>query len=113
MTKEEYQNRQTPLLLIAIIGIMAVGMFAAFKQKQVPKTYSVTLSKEQWQDVLQSVDSTNKLLLESDLPTRKSVYASSKLSFLTQTIQMQVGQQIAEEQKAAADTTKRVTKKPK
>lgn len=115
MTKEQYQKREQQLkrnFRAFVIFLIAGAFLISWKVYQVPKTYSVTLSKEQWQDVLQSVDSTNKLLLESDLPTRKSVYASSKLSFLTQTIQMQVGQQISDEQRKAADTLKPKTKKP-
>lgn len=109
MTKEQYQKREVRLKnqYRAFIGLfLALFILVAWKRHQVPKTYTVTLSREQWGEVLQGIDSTNKLLLESDLPTRKSVYASSKLSFLTQTIQMQVGQEIAEEQKKATDTTK-------
>lgn len=116
MTKEQYQKREQQLkrnFRLFVIFLIAGACLISWKVYQVPKTYTVTLSREQWGEVLQGIDSTNKLLLESDLPTRKSVYASSKLSFLTQTIQMQVGQEIAEEQKAAADTSKRVTKKPK
>lgn len=91
--------------LFILIGIVG------FKNEQGPKSYSVTLSIEEWQGILNQLDSTRKIILDSDIPTRKTVYATSSLSFLTQSIQMQVSQQLAVEQKS--DSAKPATKKPK
>lgn len=78
-----------------------------------PKTYTVILSIDQWEGALQSLDSANKVMIGSDAPARNVSYVTSKLSFLVQTIQYQVSQQLQAEQKVAADTTKPATKKPK
>lgn len=93
------------LLVIGCASVVTLG----FRKVALPKFYTVTLSLDQWQHILTSVDSTNKIILDSDIPTRKTVYATSALSFLTQTIQMQVGQQLQNEQKV--DTTKPKTPK--
>lgn len=95
-------------LLIAVVFL--TGSTAKAQKPLTPKAYTVTLSLDQWQNILTQVDSTRKILLDSDVPTRKTVYATSALSLITQTISMQVSQQLAAEQKAA-DTTKPKTQK--
>jgi|SRR5215469_5714838 len=87
-------------VFLAFLIIGGVSAFAYRQSQPAPKTYTVTLPLEKWQGILTAVDSTNKLILDSDIPTKKSVYATSALSFLLQSIQFQVGQQLQAEQKA-------------
>ena len=87
----------------------AVVLFAssAKAQKvQTPKTYTVSLTKEQWLSVLGNMDSCNRIVQESDIPVRKANFILQSYSTLYQTVSLQVGAQIQAEEKAAADTTK-------
>lgn len=90
--------------VIIFISALFVTSFFAFRPKEVPRTYTVTLSIEQWEGALQSLDSANKVLVGSDAPARNVSYVTSKISSLMQAIQMQVGQQMQAEQKP--DSTK-------
>jgi hypothetical protein len=89
-----------------IASLLVIGCTCFAQRPATPKTYTVTLPVEQWQAALQSLDSANKVMIGSDAPARNVSYVASKLSFLIQTIQTQVGQQMQAEQKAEADSTK-------
>lgn len=92
------------LIGVSIFILIGIGIVAWKSVKEVPKTYTVTLSVQTWQDAMQGLDSANKVLIASDAPARNVSYVTQKLSFLMQIIQMQVSQQIQAEQKA--DSTK-------
>lgn len=103
MTQEQkLRNRFHAFLAVLISG--GLIFITSWKSFQVPKTYTVTLSIEQWEGALQSLDSANKVLVGSDAPARNVSYVTSKISSLMQAIQMQVGQQMQAEQKT--DSTK-------
>lgn len=92
------------------LGLLIVAGLSAFIYGQeVPKSYAVTLTKDQWVSALGVIDSTQKLLIKSDLPVKEVVGVNNGLAQLTQTISTQVGAQLQAEQKA--DSTKPKTPK--
>jgi hypothetical protein len=96
--------------------ILAMVFFisdAVSAQTQPPtKNYTVSLTQQQWQGILNSLDSCNKIVQESDVPVRKANFILTSYSALYQAIAGQVGAQLQAEAKAAADTTKRQPSKP-
>lgn len=76
-----------------------------------PKTYTVTLSLDEWRSVLQVIDTSSKLLNKSDLPAKEVVFANSGLAQINQAIQFQVSAQLQAE--AKKDSTNAVKPKTK
>jgi len=100
-------NLTKAFFIIALASLITFG----FKKVQAPKTYTVSLSVEQWNQVIQIVDSSAILLNESDLPARKVIWASQGLASINQAIKFQVSAQITAEQKK--DSTNAVKPKSK
>lgn len=92
-----------------IATILALVISFSVSAQVKPKEYTVTLTKDQWVSALGVIDSTQKLLIKSDLPVKEVVGVNNGLAQLTQTISMQVGAQLQAEQKA--DSTKPKTQK--
>lgn len=85
--------------LIALF-VCVVGAIYSWQTKPTPpKTYTVSLSIEDWRSVLQVIDTTSKLLNESDLPVRKVIFANQGLASVNQAIQFQVSRQLQDEAK--------------
>jgi len=89
-----------PQFNLFLLGALAMILLVAFAQSNPPpKTYTVTLSLDEWRYVLQAIDTSSKLLNESDLPVRKVIFANNSLAQVNQTIQVQVSAQIQAEAK--------------
>jgi hypothetical protein len=80
-----------------------------------PKTYTVSLSIDDWRNVLQSQDSSRRILIRTKLPTDETNYCIQTSFSLSQQISTQVGEQIQQEQKEAAkkDSVDKAAHKPK
>lgn len=104
-------NILIPIGIAFIIGmVFAIG--SSFQTKPAPpKTYTVSLSLEDWRGVLQVIDTSSKLLNESDLPVRKVIFANQGLASINQAIQFQVSQQLNAE--AKKDSTNNAKPKSK
>lgn len=95
-------------------GLMLTALFifigiVGWQKEQAPKTYTVTLPLQTWQNIINHLDSTSKIMIESDLPARKVAWANSGIANIMQTIQFQVSKEMQEEQKS--DSTKPKNKK--
>jgi hypothetical protein len=88
--------------LFMILSIPCLIFIFSFQKPTPPKTYTVSLSKDEWVNVLQVIDSSQKMLIKSDLPAREVAGITSRMAQVNQTIQFQVSAQLQEEQKAAA-----------
>lgn len=96
---------------IKVIGIISVSayillLFAWRGRIYNPpaKTYTVTLSLDEWRSVLQVIDTSSKLLNKSDLPAKEVVFANSGLAQINQAIQFQVSAQLTAEAKKDSTT---------
>jgi|HubBroStandDraft_3_1064219.scaffolds.fasta_scaffold22737_6 hypothetical protein len=87
-----------------LIGIVA------WKKEQAPKTYTVTLSLNQWAAHLKYIANARIVMMQSTMPANVVTSWSDSLSLLSEEINRQVSQQM---QKEAADTSKPVTNKHK
>ena len=86
-----------------IYGLVFIPLIVlAFKKAiapEPPKTYTVTLSLDEWRGVLQAIDTSSKLLNKSDLPVREVIFANQSLAQVNQAIQFQVSAQLQAEAK--------------
>lgn len=90
-------------IMLAIICI--VGMVSSWRSYVAPpKTYTVTLSLDEWRGVLQAIDTSSKLLNKLDLPGREVIYANQSLAQVNQAIQFQVSKQLEAEAKKDSST---------
>jgi len=103
--------KQKVNIFLIVMGAFVATIFSFQTKPSPPKTYTVTLSIDDWRNVLQVIDTTSKLLNESDLPVRKVIFASQGLASINQAIQFQVSKQLQEE--AKKDSTNAVKPKSK
>lgn len=88
-----------------IIGIpLVVSSWTFIPRNQPTKTYSVTLTTDQWQSRLQTINASKEIMRKSTLPGNVISQYSDSLDVISRDIQEQVGAQIQREQKA--DSTK-------
>lgn len=102
-------------IVIAFMVITIFGVVSSWKFiPSPPKTYTVSLSIDDWRNVLQSQDSSRRILIRTKLPTDEINYCIQTSFALSQQISTQVGEQLAEEQKAAAkkDSVDKAAHKP-
>lgn len=91
-------NKQTTrqrLLLYFAIVILATGITWALqaqnKPKEAPKTYSVTLSLNQWQSVINGLEAVKSAVKTSNMPANQATYISDSIIL---TYQMEFSRQI-------------------
>lgn len=88
-----------------IIGIpLVVSSWTFIPRNQPTKTYSVSLTTDQWQSRLQTINASKEIMRKSTLPGNVISQYSDSLSVMAQEISEQVGAQIQREQKV--DSTK-------
>lgn len=92
--------------LIAMVVLFAVSNVSAQKV-QPAKSYTVTLTLEQWSQAVGGINYADSLLSASDVPTVRAIPAIQSLSKTIALLTLQINEQLAAEQKAAADTTKK------
>lgn len=99
-------NTSKAIFIIFLAALITFG----FKQISAPsKTYTVSLTIDEWRGVLQAIDTSSKLLNKSDLPVREVIFANQSLANINQTIRFQLSAQLQAE--AKKDSTNSV--KPK
>lgn len=88
------------LLFVSIItGAAFLTMMAQTKPQQSPKTYNVSLTKEQWYSVLNGLEAIKSSVKLSNMPASQSTYISDSLIAVYQVeFSRQVNMQLAAEQ---------------
>lgn len=85
------------LLLIGILG---------FQKYTAPKTYTVTLTLDEWQKVMRHIELGKSLIIKSDLPARDAAAGIDSLSQSQQLFSMQIMAQLQAESKDTLKTKK-------
>lgn len=100
-------------VVLVIISLFFIS-FMAFRPKEVPlKTYSVSLSQDQWVARLRFISDAKEVMRKSSYPGTAISQVSDSLDILSKEINEQVGSEIQREAtKSQTDTThKPVTNK--
>src|SRR5262249_11825319 len=86
--------------LIFVITVVATVAFTFRISQQPPKSYTVTLTLDQWKGVLGAIDSAQKVMVDSDIPVRKVVGINQALAQVSQTFSMQLSAELQKEAEA-------------
>lgn len=104
------------LFLGITIAISAItwALKAQTKPKEAPKTYHVTLTIDQWQAVMNGLESIKNAVKTSSMPAAQSTFISDSLiSTYQNEFLRQIQGQMAAEQKAKPEIKKDTTKNKK
>lgn len=99
---------------IVLVSIITMHLQAEYKKesRQLPRTYSVTLTNEQWISVLNGLESIKSAVKLSRMPANESTFICDSLILLYQMeFNRQINIQKQSEEKAAQQ--KKDTSKPK
>lgn len=101
-----------PVKVSAFIVLLFMVALFAFKPKgTLPKTYPVSLTTDQWQSRLQTINAAKEIMRKSTLPGNVISQYSDSLDVMAKEISEQVGSQLqSEAAKAKTDSTSKPKK---
>lgn len=91
--------------IFALLGIGFIGLVAFQAKRQPPKSYTVTLTLDQWNGLINGVENVKNRLKISELPSKDvTLINDSLLTAIQSEFARQINQQLQAENKK--DTTK-------
>lgn len=100
--------------IILLASTITWALKAQTKPKEAPRAYHVTLTIDQWQAVMNGLESIKNAVKTSNMPAAQSTFISDSLISIYQNeFGRQIQGQIAAEQKAKTDVKKDSTKTKK
>lgn len=102
------------LAIIVIVSVSTWALKAQTKPKEAPKAYYVTLTIDQWQAVMNGLESIKNAVKTSNMPAAQSTFISDSLiSTYQNEFLRQIQGQLSAEQKVKTEVKKDSTNKKK
>lgn len=107
------KQKHLALFLSALFVVLTSFGVYMNKHYSPSKSYTVTLSLDQWQNIYSGLDSSRRLIIKSDLPTKETLWPLQQLINATTCIQQQLqGQLLTEQEEQRKKDSTEAAKKP-